>query len=101
MNILFERFELPEELRKVIYNSPSVIIPTSKDQLFELIFGNEYTDKIEVLYDVNGHAVKEAEANVEMISEGASDVSLNFVVPMNKVVEVVKILHDKYIGVIE
>ena len=61
MNILFERFELPEELRKVIYNSPSVIIPTSKDQLFELIFGNEYTDKIEVLYDVNGHPIKEAE----------------------------------------
>ena len=46
-------------------------------------------------------AVKEAEANVEMISEGASDVSLNFVVPMSKVVEVVKILHDKYIGVVE
>ena len=43
-------------------------------------------------------AVKEAEANVEMISEGASDVSLNFVVPMNKGVEVVKLLHDKYIG---
>ena len=61
MNILFERFELPEALRKVIYNSPSVIIPTSKDQLFELIFGNEYTDKIEVLYEVNGHPVKEAE----------------------------------------
>ena len=61
LNILFERFELPEALRKVIYNSPSVIIPTSKDQLFELIFGNEYTDKIEVLYEVNGHPVKEAE----------------------------------------
>ena len=61
LNILFERFERPEALRKVIYNSPSVIIPTSKDQLFELIFGNEYTDKIEVLYEVNGHPVKEAE----------------------------------------
>ena len=58
LNILFERFELPEALRKVIYNSPSVIIPTSKDQLFELIFGNEYTDKIEVLYDVNGKSIK-------------------------------------------
>ena len=61
MNILFERFTLPEGLRKIIYNSPSVIIPTSKDQLFELIFGNEYTDKIEVLYDVNGKSIKEAE----------------------------------------
>ena len=36
--------------------------------------------------------------NVEMISEGASEVSLNFVVPMSKVIDVVRILHDKYIG---
>ncbi|MCK9322470.1 MAG: aspartate kinase [Candidatus Methanomethylophilaceae archaeon] len=43
-------------------------------------------------------AVKEANANVEMISEGASDVSLNFVVPMAKVTDVVKILHNKYVG---
>lgn len=61
MNILFERFTLPEELREVIYNSPSVIIPTSKEVLFELIFGNEHTDKIEVIYDVQGRSIKEAE----------------------------------------
>ena len=42
--------------------------------------------------------VKEARANVEMISEGASDVSLNFVVPMSRVMDVVKILHKKYVG---
>lgn len=60
MNILFERFTLPEQLSRVIYNSPSVIIPTSKEVLFELIFGNEYTGKIEVLYDIHGKAVKEA-----------------------------------------
>jgi len=42
--------------------------------------------------------VKEARANVEMISEGASDVSLNFVVPMSRVMDVVKILHEKYVG---
>ena len=61
MNILFERFTLPEELREVMYNSPSVIIPTSKEVLFELIFGNEHTDKIEVTYDVQGRSIKEAE----------------------------------------
>ncbi len=44
-------------------------------------------------------AVKEAKANVEMISEGASDVSLNFVVPMSRVTDVVRILHSKYVGV--
>jgi len=43
-------------------------------------------------------AVKEAGANVEMISEGASDVCLNFIVPMDKVMDVVMVLHDKYIG---
>jgi aspartate kinase len=43
-------------------------------------------------------AVKEARANVEMISEGASDVSLNFVVPMSRVIDVVRILHKKYVG---
>lgn len=46
--------------------------------------------------DVFG-AVKEVGANVEMISEGASDVSLNFVVPTDSVTEVVKILHQKFI----
>ncbi|MCL2296049.1 MAG: aspartate kinase [Methanomassiliicoccaceae archaeon] len=42
-------------------------------------------------------AVKEAKANVEMISEGASDVSLNFVVPMSRATDVVKTLHRKYV----
>lgn len=62
--------------------------------------GDNLLDKCGVSGDIFS-AVKEAEANVEMISEGASDVSLNFVVPMSKVVDVVKILHDKYIGVVE
>jgi len=43
-------------------------------------------------------AVKEAGVNVEMISEGASEVSLNFVVPMGMVMDVVAALHSKYIG---
>jgi aspartate kinase len=43
-------------------------------------------------------AVREAEANVELISEGASDVSLNFVVPTDKAVGVVKALHGKFVG---
>ncbi len=47
--------------------------------------------------DVFG-AVKEVGANVEMISEGASDVSLNFVVPTDSVTDVVKILHQKFIA---
>lgn len=62
--------------------------------------GDNLLDKCGVSGDIFS-AVKEAEANVEMISEGASDVSLNFVVPMSKVIDVVKILHDKYIGEVQ
>ena len=61
MNVLFEKFSFPPELEQVLLNSPSVIIPESKEVLYELIFGNEHTTKIEVLYDVNGKAVKEAD----------------------------------------
>ena len=59
--------------------------------------GDNLLDKCGVSGDVFG-AVKEANANVEMISEGASDVSLNFVVPMSKVIDVVRTLHEKFIG---
>jgi aspartate kinase len=42
--------------------------------------------------------VAEAGANVELISEGASDVALNFVVSNERAVAVVKLLHERYIG---
>ena len=60
MNVLFEKFEFPPELDTIVSNSPSVIVPESKETLFELIFGNERSDKIEVLYDINGSPVREA-----------------------------------------
>ncbi len=44
-------------------------------------------------------AVRDAEANVELISEGASDVSLNFVVPVDQAAAVNRLLHERYIGV--
>ncbi len=74
MNVFFERFTFPDELREVLSNSPSVIIPESKEVLYELIFGNERTDRIEVFYDVDGTPVKEA--NVVRCKNGAS---VNFV----------------------
>ncbi len=55
-----ERFHFPEELSKVVEHSPSVIVPESKEVLFELIFGNSRSDKIEVGYDVEGHVIPEA-----------------------------------------
>ena len=54
MNILMDRFDLPEELAQVVEHSPSVIVPESKEVLFELIFGNSRTDKIDVSYEVDG-----------------------------------------------
>ena len=43
-------------------------------------------------------AVADVGANVELISEGASDIALNFMVGGSKAVDVVKRLHDLYIG---
>lgn len=60
MNVLLDRFEVTPELEEMLANSPSVIVPDSKDTLYELIFGNERNDKVEVLYDVNGAPVLEA-----------------------------------------
>lgn len=41
--------------------------------------------------------VKEVGANIQMISEGASDVSLNFVVPMGDVLPTIVALHKKFV----
>jgi aspartate kinase len=41
---------------------------------------------------------EEMDANIEMISEGASDVALNFVVPSDKAVGVARKLHERFIG---
>jgi len=60
MNILMEKFHFPEALSQVVEHSPSVIVPESKETLFELIFGNSRTDKIEVSYEVGGELVREA-----------------------------------------
>ena len=42
-------------------------------------------------------AVKEVDANVMMISEGASAVALNFVVRNCDVLPVIKILHERFV----
>ena len=74
MNILLEKFNFTPDMERILSNSPSVIIPETKETLYELIFGNEYTDTIEVSYDVKGKLVKEA--TVVRCRNGAS---VNFV----------------------
>ncbi|WP_312280352.1 DUF4914 family protein [Oscillibacter sp.] len=61
MNEILKRFVLPEALAAVVDCSPSVIVPESKETLYELIFGNEHTTKIDVVYDVDGRPVHEAD----------------------------------------
>lgn len=42
--------------------------------------------------------VAEVGANIELISEGASDVALNFMVPSDKAQDVVRAIHNTFIG---
>lgn len=58
--------------------------------------GDDLLDKCGVSGDIFG-AVKEVGTNVEMISEGASDSSLNFVVPMEMLVSTVRKLHAQFV----
>ncbi len=59
--------------------------------------GDNMIDTLGVASKVFG-VVEEAQANVELISEGASDIALNFVVPSDRAVDVVRMLHERYIG---
>ncbi len=61
MNILLDRFSFPDELKAVLNNSPSVIIPDTKETLYELIFGNEHTNKVDIIYEVDGKMIKEGD----------------------------------------
>lgn len=61
MNVLLEKFIFPKELEEALNNSPSVIVPDTKEMLYDLIFGNESTNRIDVLYDVNGETKKEVD----------------------------------------
>ena len=71
-------------------------IDIKSDVALICVVGDDLLDKCGFSGDIFG-AVKEVNANVEMISEGASDVSLNFVVPSEHATDVVKIIHKKYV----
>ncbi|MDR0887570.1 MAG: aspartate kinase [Candidatus Methanoplasma sp.] len=72
-------------------------IEVKSDMALICAVGDDLLSKCGVSGDIF-MAVKEAKANVEMISEGASDVSLNFVVPMSRATDVIITLHKKYVG---
>ena len=61
MQIWKERLSLPRELFEVLEHSLGVVVPESKEHLYDLIFNGEESDEIQVTYQVNGRTVKEAE----------------------------------------
>jgi len=91
--------EVTTVIRKLNEMSDGVIerIDVKNNVSLVCCVGDDLLSKCGVTGDIFT-AVKEAGVNVEMISEGASEVSLNFVVPMGMVMDVVEVLHEKYIG---
>ncbi len=81
---------------KMMRDEPIEGIDIKSNVALICVVGDDLLDKCGFSGDIFG-AVKEAKVNVEMISEGASDVSLNFVVPAESATDVIKILHKKYV----
>lgn len=52
---------LPEEVREALAASPRVVIPQTRAELYRLALGPEGGPKFDVLYDVDGTMVKEAD----------------------------------------
>ncbi len=73
MNILLSKFSFPEELKRVLENSPSVIVPETKERLYHLIFGSKQNDVVDVSYDVHGELITEA-----TVTRCKNGVSINF-----------------------
>ena len=81
---------------KMMRDEPIEGIDIKSNVALICVVGDDLLDKCGFSGDIFG-AVKEAHVNVEMISEGASDVSLNFVVPAERATDVIRILHSKYV----
>jgi aspartate kinase len=81
---------------KMMRDEPIEGIDIKSNVALICVVGDDLLDKCGFSGDIFG-AVKEAGVNVEMISEGASDVSLNFVVPAERATDVIKMIHKKYV----
>ena len=75
MNPLLNKFTFTDELKDVLENCKGVSVPTSKAELYDMVFGPEHADVYDVVFDVPGKGpVKEAD--VTRCKNGAS---VNFV----------------------
>ena len=75
MNKLLKKFTFTDELLDVIENCQGVFVPTSKAELYDMVFGPDKADMYDVVFDVPGKG-KVKEADVVRCKNGAS---VNFV----------------------
>lgn len=55
-----ERLELPRAVSDILGNCRSLILPESREQIFELAMGNKKEGTFDVAYEVNGRNITEA-----------------------------------------
>jgi aspartate kinase len=97
--LLIHNLDVKETLRHLNLLDPMDIerIDVKSNMALICAVGDDLLRRCGVSAEIFG-AVYEAGANVELISEGASDVSLNFVVPTDMAIGVVRSLHKKFVG---
>lgn len=71
MNSLLTKFTFTDELTDVIENCKGVVVPTSKAELYDMVFGPEHADVYDVVFDVPGKG-QIKEADVVRCKNGAS-----------------------------
>ncbi|MDR0335316.1 MAG: aspartate kinase [Methanomassiliicoccaceae archaeon] len=97
--LLIHNLDVKETLKHLNLLDPTDVerIDVKSNMALICAVGDDLLRRCGVSAEIFG-AVFEAGANVELISEGASDVSLNFVVPTDMAIGVVKSLHRKFVG---
>ena len=54
MNPLLNKFTFTDELLDVIEHCQGVHVPTTKAELYDMVFGPEHADVYDVIFDVPG-----------------------------------------------
>ena len=54
------KLNLPKSLSKLLDAAPLVLVPTSKEELYEWVYGPDRANRLEIAYDVNGKRIVEA-----------------------------------------
>ena len=71
---MLKKFKLPEEIQSVLDNAPSVLYPTSRDELIELALGGAGSKSFVTSYDIPGKGIVD-----EVVSEKRSNgVAVNY-----------------------